>query len=291
MGLRAYWEVTKPRTWLLLVFTAVGGMLVAAGGRIYPYHFTLGILAVTLGCMGANTLTCYLDRDIDAVMVRTRMRPLPAGRIKPASKALYYGLALSASSLTLAYMVKPLASLLMLLGLLDNVVVYSMILKRRNPVNIIVGGFSGGMPTLIGWVVVPEPAKPILTAVLMAALVVLWIPSHIWSLALRYRDDYMAARVPMLPVVVSERAAVRCIASTSILLVAFSILLNLLGYFGALYLYVSIALGTVMLYLSMKLFRKPSKEMAWRLFKFTSPYLALIFTAMILDVYITGAWI
>jgi len=278
---KAYYEVTKPRVWYLLVFTALGGYVVAAGRSIDPYLFILTIVAVTLGSAGANTITCYIDRDIDAVMNRTRLRPIPSRRIYPAEKALYYGLTLAILSVALAMLINPIATLLMVFGLVDNIVIYSKVLKRRNPISIILGGFSGGAPTLIGYAAVKNTID--LTSLLMAALVVLWIPGHIWTLALYARDDYARARVPMLPVVVEERVAVRCIASTSILMVAFSLGIYFVGAFGAIYLTAAAILGAVVLAVNFWLVVKPSKERAWVGFKLSSPYLALIFLAMMLD--------
>jgi len=278
---KAYYEVTKPRVWYLLVFTALGGFVVAAGRNIDPYLFALTLVAVTLGSAGANTITCYIDRDIDAVMNRTRLRPIPTRRIYPAKKALYYGLVLASLSVFLALLINPIVALLMVFGLVDNIVIYSRVLKRRNPVSIILGGFSGGAPTLIGYAAVKNAID--LTSLLMATLVVLWIPSHIWALALYAKDDYARARVPMLPVVVSESVAVRCIASTSILMVAFSIGIYFVGAFGAIYLTAAAILGIVALAVNFWLVVKPSKERAWIGFKLSSPYLALLFLAMILD--------
>ncbi len=282
---KAYYEVTKPRVWYLLVFTALGGYIVAAGRSIDPYLFMLTIVAVTLGSAGANTITCYIDRDIDTVMNRTRLRPIPSRRIYPAEKALYYGLTLTILSVALAILINPIATLLMVFGLVDNIVIYSKVLKRRNPVSIILGGFSGGAPALIGYAAVKNTID--LTSLLMAALVVLWIPGHIWALALYARDDYARARVPMLPVVVDERVAVRCIASTSILMVAFSLGIYFVGAFGAIYLTAAAILGAVALAVNFWLVVKPSKERAWVGFKLSSPYLALIFLAMMLDKIVT----
>lgn len=283
--IKAYYEVTKPRIWYLLVFTALGGYVVAAGRNIDPYMVALTVVAVTLGSAGANTITCYIDRDIDAVMNRTRLRPLPTRRIYPAEKALYYGLVLASSSLFLALLINPIAALLMVFGLVDNIVIYSKFLKRRNPISIILGGFSGGAPALIGYAAVKNTID--LTSLLMAALVVLWIPSHIWALALYAKEDYARAKVPMLPVVVSESVAVRCIASTSILMVAFSIGIYFAGAFGAIYLTAAAILGAVALAVNFWLVVKPTKERAWIGFKLSSPYLALIFLAMMLDKIVT----
>jgi protoheme IX farnesyltransferase len=276
-----YFELTKPRTVILLTFTAFGTMVVAKGRDAPIDIMLLAIIAVTLGSSGANVLTCYIDRDIDAIMTRTKLRPLPSGRIS-ANRALYYGLILVALSLILALIINPLSSLLMLIGIMINVIIYSKILKRRNPVNIIIGGFSGGLPALIGYAAVKGTILEALPF-LIAGLVVLWIPTHIWSLALKYREDYAKAKVPMLPVVVEENVAIRCIASTTIILIIFTLAIYFIGFFGLIYLTVAGALSVAMLFLNIKLFLKPSERNAWIVFKFSSPYLALIFIAMMLD--------
>ncbi len=160
--------------------------------------------------------------------------------------------------------------------------VYSLFLKRRNPLNVVLGGISGGLPVIFGWAYVTGSIN--LTAIEMAALVVLWIPNHIWSLALRFREDYAKANVPMLPVVVEEKRVLRCIGSTSILLVAFSILLFYSNTFGLIYLAAAGVLGSAMLLLNFWLLFHPTRQNAWLVFKFSSPYLAITFLAMIVDV-------
>lgn len=276
-----YFEVTKPKIWFLLVFTAFGGLIVASGRDIPWFTGLIVLMAVTFGSAGSNTLTNYLDRDIDAVMNRTRLRPLPTRRIYPASRALYFGLALSVLSLILAATINLLCLILMALGIFDNVVVYSKLLKRRNPTNIILGGFSGGMPVLIGYAAVKNELSVLV--LFMAALVVVWIPTHIWSLALHSKEDYSKVNVPMLPVVVSEKTAVRVIAMASILMVALSLLLPLFSPLGIIYIYSASVLGMGMLVLSFWLFLRPIKEVSWIVFKASSPYLALVFLALIAD--------
>ncbi|MBI2184627.1 MAG: protoheme IX farnesyltransferase [Thaumarchaeota archaeon] len=277
-------EVTKPKIWSLLVFTALGGLIVAARGLPNPLTLLLGLASVTLGSAAANTLTNYNDRDIDAIMNRTKQRPIPSQRINPPEKALYYGLGLAILSVASALALNVLAGVLMLAGILDNVVVYSKLLKRRSPTNIILGGFSGGMPVMIGYAAVTGTVD--LASVIMAALVVLWIPTHIWSLALHSKDDYMRANIPMLPAVVREPVAVRCIASTTILMVIFSVLpfvFNLGPGFGTVYLVSAAILGALMFALNFWLVARPTRERAWVVFKFSSPYLALLFIGMMVD--------
>jgi len=153
-SVRAYVEVTKPASVLLLLFTGLAAMIVAAGGMDLPPGLLARLLpALALGCAGANTLTCYIDRDMDLVMERTRKRPIPSGRIHPPERALYWGLLLTAISLALAWTISPLVFVLALVGFADNVLIYSLLLKRRSALNIILGGFSGGIP-------VHRPGRP-----------------------------------------------------------------------------------------------------------------------------------
>ncbi len=282
-SLRPYLEVTKPKLVSLLVFTALVGMFVGARWAAVSLtwaDWALGLTAITLGCAGSNAITCYFDRDIDSLMDRTRRRPIPSGRIDPARNALYLGAALVAASLALALLRNVLSFAAIGLGVLDNVVVYSLLTKRRSPWNIILGSFSGGLPAVYGWTFATGSVT--LVPILMAALVVLWTPNHIWSLALRYRDDYARAGVPMLPVVLEEKQAVRCIACTSLLLVGFSVALDSLGAFGDAYLWTAAFLGGALIALNAWLLLRPTAAHAWVVFKFSSPYLAVIFLFMIL---------
>ena len=177
-------------------------------------------------------------------------------------------------------MLNLLSFLCILLGVVDNVVVYSMMTKRRSPLNIILGGFSGGLAPLFGWVYVANSIS--LTAILISSVVVLWIPSHIWSLAIYHQSDYERAGVPMLPVVGTEKA-IRCIASTVILLLVISIILYLYGRFGPVYLTLDLFSDIFVLAGNLCLFLNPSPDPAWRMFKISSPYLFLLFLGMIVD--------
>jgi protoheme IX farnesyltransferase len=275
-----YLEVTKPSSVLLLVFTAFGAMVVATDTYI-PEIILLALTAIAVGSAAANTLTNYFDRDIDAVMARTRHRPLPMSRIVPAKNALYLGLALAVVSVVLALLVNLLTALFGLMGLVINVLVYNRWLKRRSPVNIIIGGFAGGAPVLAGYAAVTNTVT--LDALLLAALVVLWIPTHIWSLALKYEQDYKVARIPMLPAVIGVQKAIRCIAATSVLLVIFSVLLYFQMGLGQIYLGVALVSGIIMLCLNIWLFVRSEERNAWIVFKFSSPYLALLFFALVVE--------
>jgi len=282
-GVKVYWEVTKPRIWYLLVFTAFMAALAASNIHnvpVSPLTWALLLASVTAGSAAANTLTNYIDRDIDAKMDRTRTRPIPSGRI-PAESALYYGLILAGISLGLSYMINIYAFGLMAFGLFDNIIVYSKWLKRRSTSNIILGGFSGGAPALIGYVAVTTATIEL--GLVMAGLVFLWIPTHIWSLALHIREDYAKANVPMLPVVKGESVSIRVIAGTTLMMVLFSVLPFFMNVFGLIYLVMASVLGAIIIAMSVSLLVKPTEKKSWTLFKFSSPYLALLFIGMVVD--------
>jgi protoheme IX farnesyltransferase len=277
-----YVEVTKPSTVALLVFTCVGSMVAAGGvGELSLGGWALALIAITAGCAAADTLTCYIDRDIDALMDRTKGRPLPGKRIDPPQKALVWGLFLAALSMGLSFLFNPLAALWMFLGLFDNVVIYSLLVKRRSCTNILLGSLSGGMPALFGWAVVQGTIS--WTPLLISLLVITWTPNHIWNLAIRYREDYARANVPMLPVVTNLKRAVNLIAMSVVFMVVESVLLGVVGEFGPAYFTVAILGGIVSLIGHAYLYLRPTERNAWLMFKLSSLYLALIFTGMIVD--------
>jgi protoheme IX farnesyltransferase len=278
-----YYELTKPKIWYLLVFTSFGAALTASllfHISIKPLTWMLLIGGVAAGSAAADTLTGYNDRDIDAIMDRTRGRPIPSGRISP-KNALAFGLILAAISLVFAWFINIWAIALMVFGLFDNIIVYSKWLKRRSQINIILGGFSGGAPALIGYVAVTT--QNIEIGLVMAGLVFLWIPTHIWSLALHVKKDYTRAGIPMLPVVSSEQKSVRVIAGTTLMMVVFSIFPFFLNQFGLLYLIAASVFGAAMVALSIWLLVRPSEKASWTVFKFSSPYLTALFIAFIID--------
>ncbi len=281
MAIRDYLRLTNPPIVGLLVFTAVAGGIIAGGARD-PLQL-LGIaVAITLSSMGARALTNYVDRDMDARMERTRDRPLPSGAIPP-PRALAYGIALAALGLvaTLPLGLVPVG--LVAIGLADNVIVYNVLTKRRTYWNIILGAPSGGIPVLVGYVAVAGRID--LTGILLASLVVLWTPIHIWSLAIRSREDYARAQVPMLPVVLGVRSGIRCIAATSALLAIFTLALPFVpgSPFGYATGIGAAGLGAVLIAASALLIHRPTLINAWRLFKLTSPYLAVLFLLMAVD--------
>lgn len=282
---RNYYELTKPKIWYLLVFTAFGAALTASllfNISIQPLTWLLLIGGVAAGSAAADTLTGYNDRDIDAIMDRTRGRPIPSGRVSP-QNALIFGLILTAISLIFSWFINIWAFALMTFGLFDNIIVYSKWLKRRSQINIILGGFSGAAPAMIGYVAVTT--QNIEIGLVMAGLVFLWIPTHIWSLALHFKRDYTKAGIPMLPVVSSEKKSVRIIACTTLMMVAFSILPFFFNQFGLIYLITASIFGVAMIGVSIWLLTKPSEKVSWIVFKFSSPYLTALFIAFMIDAF------
>jgi protoheme IX farnesyltransferase len=280
-----YYELTKPKIWYLLVFTAFGSALTASllfNIPITPLTWMLLLGGVAAGSAAADTITGYNDRDIDAIMDRTKDRPIPSGRISPRN-ALIFGIILTAIALIFSWLINLWVFLLMLFGLFDNIIVYSKWLKRRNQANIILGGFSGGVPALIGYVTVTTQNLEI--GLVMAGLVFFWIPTHIWSLALHVRKDYQKAKIPMLPVVCEEKRAVRVIAVTTLIMVLFSILPFFFNQFGQIYLITASLFGAIMMGLSLWLLLKPTEKASWTVFKFSSPYLTAVFIAFMVDAF------
>ena len=271
----------KPKIVLLLDFTAIMAFLVA-GPSISLLRLVVVTFAGTLASGGAGALNSYLDQDIDRAMRRTSQRPIPQGEVSPFN-ALVFGLALIGSGVLLSVVFLPLvAGLFIFLGAAIYVLFYTKYLKRRTTLNIVLGGTAGSCAPLAGW----AAATGNLTAVapwLMALLVFVWTPSHFWALAMRAVGDYTKAGIPMLPVVVGEKKTAEYIALNTFLLVPISLALVPFG-FGLVYLSIAALLGLGMILVDMKLVFNPTKSQAWTAFKFSSPYLAIVFLAMVLDV-------
>ncbi len=286
--IRDYYYVTKPNVISLLVFTGAAAYVATAGWSTSIITLLVVSAAVWLGSAAANTVGSYFDRNIDAVMSRTKSRPIPTGRI-PARHAAAYGIALLVGSISLSVaFLSWMSALAMLAGFIDYALVYSFLLKRRTALNIVGGGFSGVMPVLVGYFATAHQVISIATALFAGFLVFFWIPEHIWALAVRFKKDYQEAKVPMLPVVVSEKIAVQLIAITSIIMVMYSLAPIAYPALGLHLVYIGTAaiLGSAILALNLWLLRRPSPQRAWTVFKFSSPYLFFIFIGIIADILI-----
>lgn len=283
----AYVALTKPRIIELLLVTTVPVMFLAERG-IPPLWLILATLVGgTLSAGAANTLNCYLDRDIDALMHRTSSRPLVTGEISPRS-ALGFGVALAVvSTAWLATLVNPLSAVLALAALLFYVLIYTMLLKRRTSQNIVWGGAAGCMPALIGWSAVKNDVG--WPAVILFLVIFFWTPPHYWPLSMKFRDDYAAAHVPMLPVVEQSVVVARQVVVYSWLMVAMSLLLVPVAPMGWVYLVGAVVSGALFVAEAHRLLRAaragggPALLRPMRLFHFSITYVAILFLAVAVD--------
>ena len=279
-----YVQLMKPRIVVLLLVTTLCAMLVAAGGMPNVRVALAGLLGLGLSSGGANAVNMWYDRDIDAVMRRTRNRPVPAGRLS-ATSALWFGLACEAVSVAvLAAWTTPLAAVLSLAGFVYYVVVYTMGLKRRTPQNIVIGGGAGAFPPLVGWAAVTGGIG--LAPLLMFLIIFLWTPPHFWSLALYRQDDYRRAHIPMMPVARGERTTkVQSVVYAALTLLA-SVALYATGVVTAAYLVVALAAGLAFVAFTVRSLREHLPDVTWakRTFHFSLLYLAAVFGAMVVSV-------
>ena len=279
--IRAYVLLTKPRVIELLLVTTVPAMVLAEGGL--PSLTLIGavLLGGALAAGGANTINCWIERDRDRVMHRTRRRPLPAGQIEP-GHALVFGIALEAVAfLWLWGTVNLLAASLAVSAMLFYVFVYTIWLKPRSTQNIVIGGAAGAVPVLVGWAAVTGTLDA--PAWVLFAIVFCWTPPHFWALSLRYRDDYEAAGIPMLPVARGIASAARQILVYSLILVAVTLLLFRFESMGVVYLVAAVGLGGEFIWQAFGLHRDATPKRAMRLFTFSNTYLALLFAAIAVD--------
>jgi protoheme IX farnesyltransferase len=285
-SVRAYFLLTKPRIIELLLVTTVPTMFIAARGVPSPWLLAATLFGGTLSAASANVLNCYLDRDIDALMRRTARRPLPAHRVAPAD-ALRFGLVLGVAGFVWLWAtVNLLSAVLATSAILFYVFVYTIGLKRRSTQNIVIGGAAGAVPVLVGWAAVTGRVD--LPALVLFAIIFYWTPPHFWALSLRYRDDYAAAGVPMLPVVRGAKETSTQILYYTVLLVAVTLLLYPAGRMGAVYLAAAVALGGAFIWRALELRRDLTGQRAIRLFSFSNTYLALLFCAMAVDAVVRG---
>ena len=277
----AYYRLTKPRIVLLLLITTVPAMLLAAEGLPSPWLILATLAGGAAAAGSANSINMYLDRDIDAIMRRTRQRPLPAHAIAP-EQALRFGFVLGATAFYfLAVAVNVLAAVLALSAIAFYVFVYTMWLKRSTEQNIVIGGAAGAMPALVGWAAVTGTlAWP---AVVLFAIVFAWTPPHFWALAMRFSGDYAAAGVPMLPVVRGEAETRRQILLYSLVLFATTLLLVPVGHMGPVYTAAAVLLGGSFVYRTLQVWRSADDARTRRLFSFSILYLAGLFGAVGVD--------
>ncbi|WP_346327402.1 heme o synthase [Iodidimonas sp. SYSU 1G8] len=275
-----YLALLKPRVMSLVVFTGLVG-LVAAPGDIHPVLAILAILCIAVGAGASGALNMWYDSDIDAVMSRTKGRPIPAGRLTDGD-ALGFGVALSVGSVVvLGLFINVLSAALLAFTILFYVVVYTMWLKRRTAQNIVIGGASGALPPVIGWAAVTGTVS--WEPLLLFAIIFMWTPPHFWALSLFAKGDYEKVGVPMLPVVSGQRETRKQILIYSVLLVPLAISPSLLGMAGTLYGAVSSVLGAGFLVLAWRVWRGEDMTQPRRLFLFSILYLFALFAALLVE--------
>ena len=285
MGLKEIFEVSKPRIIILLVITAVTSMYAGSklvGPEIGYLEILHIIIAGSLASAGSSALNHYYDRDIDSKMKRTSNRPIPSGRSKDTT-ILIYGLGISAVSviyaaLTLNY----LCTFFIALGIFFYVIIYTVWLKRLNSSNIVIGGFAGSAASMAGWSAATGSID--ILGFLIGFLVFVWTPSHFWCLAMKLRDDYAEANVPMLPVVIGMQKTSKFILGNTLILIPYSLLLVLIpDGLGIVYTVIASVSGGLMLVYHYKLTKTPTSDFAWKAYKVTAPYLTIIFVGIALD--------
>jgi protoheme IX farnesyltransferase len=279
---RVYVALTKPRIIELLLVTTLPTMLVARRG--VP-SLTLMLATVAGGALaagGANAMNMVLDRDIDKVMHRTRNRPLVTGEVTPRAAMVFAVVLEAAAFAELWSSVNLLSAVLAVAATAFYVVVYTMWLKRTSSQNIVIGGAAGAVPVLVGWTAVTDRLG--WAPLVLFAVIVIWTPPHFWALAIRYREDYAAAKIPMLPAVTTLRRTARQILVYTVLLVAVTVLFAAVGHMGALYLVGALVLGALFIGFALRLRREQTARAAMALFHYSITYLSLLFVAMAGDV-------
>ena len=275
-----YLKLLKPRVMSLVVFSGLAGLLLAPG-NLHPILAIVAVLCIAVGSGAAGAINMWYDRDIDAVMERTKLRPIPNGRIAPGD-ALGFGIVLAVGSVAIMGLTVSIpAALLLTVAILFYVFVYTIWLKRRTPQNIVIGGAAGAFPPMIGWAAVT--GNVCVESIVLFALIFFWTPPHFWSLALYRAGDYEKAGVPMLPVVAGKRETKRQIIIYTLVLLPLAVAPALLGVTGWLYGIFSLILGLLFLASAVAVWMDKTERASRRMFTFSIIYLFLLFTLMIVD--------
>jgi len=283
LGVREVLEISKPRIVVLLVITAVTSMYAASkliGPELDYFGLLHIIIAGSLASAGSSALNHYYDKDIDLLMKRTSSRPIPSGKMK-ANHVLIYGVCVSAASVIYAaFTLNLFSTFFIALGIFFYVIIYTAWLKRLNPSNIVIGGFAGSAASMAGWSAATGSMD--ILGFLVGFLVFVWTPSHFWCLAMKIRDDYAEAKIPMLPVVIGMQKTSNYILVNTAILLPYSLMLYAFG-LGVVYLAVAAVSGGLMLAYHYRLTKNPTSEFAWKAYKVTAPYLTIIFVGIALD--------
>ena len=282
---RDYYELTKPRVVMLIVFTAIVGMFVSVPGWPGVMPLLFGTLGIGLAASSAAVYNHVLDARIDIQMMRTRGRPLPQGKLTEKS-ALTFATALCIiSMLILWFLVNPLTAILTFCSLIGYAVIYTGWLKRATPQNIVIGGAAGAAPPILGWTAVTNEVEA--GALLMFLIVFVWTPPHFWALAIARKEEYAKVDIPMLPVTHGEAYTRLNILLYSILLVLVTILPYLIGMSGVIYLLTALVLDVYFMYFAIQMYRVPDDmELPMKMFKYSISYLGYLFAALLVDHYL-----
>ncbi len=281
---RDYVELTKPKVSLLIVFTALVGMVLASPGMVPLSALLFGTVGIALASGSAAAFNHVLDRRIDEKMARTRRRPLPTGHLSKRQAVIFAAVLAAASMLVLGFGVNPLTAVLSFLTLIGYAMVYTMWLKRATPQNIVIGGAAGAAPPILGWAAVTNHVDS--QALLLFLIIFTWTPPHFWALAIARRDEYAKAGIPMLPVTHGIPYTRLQIVLYTILMVLTTLFPYLIGMSGLIYLAAAIVLNGRFLYFALELQRGLRPDMPIRTFRFSINYLMLLFAALILDHYL-----
>ena len=282
-SVKDYVLLMKPRVMSLVVFTSLCGLALAPGD-IHPFIAFTAILCVTLGAGSAAAINMWYDRDIDAIMKRTQMRPLVTGAISP-DNALSFGVILGfLSSLLMALCVNLCAAALLIFTILYYIFIYTMWLKRSSPQNVVIGGVAGAVPPMIGWAAVTNDIS--LESLILFAIIFIWTPPHSWALTLFRNDDYRSCNIPMMPVIKGEYYTKKQILIYSIILLFTSLLPYFTGFAGNMYLITAAVSGVFFLGLALSLFRDKNHRNAKRLFLYSIFYLFVLFFTLLLQVFV-----
>ena len=282
ISLNNYFQLMKPRVMSLVIFTCVVGLLIAPN-QVDFLTAALSLIAVTFGAGAAGALNMWYESDLDALMKRTCLRPIPMGKISR-NQALVFGITTSFASVIALYFFSNLLSAIMLaITILFYVVVYTIWLKQRTPQNIVIGGAAGAFPPMIGWSI--ATGNITLEPIFLFLIIFFWTPSHFWALSLYKTEDYANAKIPMLPVVSGIKTTKINIFVYSIILFFISIAPYFFGYFGLTYFVSSLLLGSYYVYLCYRLLTDESevKKIAKKIFVYSILYLFLIFTIILID--------
>lgn len=282
---RDYYELTKPRVVMLIVFTAIVGMFVSVPGWPGVMPLVFGTLGIGLASSSAAVFNHVLDARIDIQMMRTRGRPLPQGKLTERSALTFATVLCILSMIILVLLVNPLTAILTFVSLIGYAVVYTVWLKRATPQNIVIGGAAGAAPPVLGWTAVTNEVEA--GALLMFLIIFVWTPPHFWALAIARKEEYAKVDIPMLPVTHGEAYTRLNILLYTILLVLVTVLPYLIGMSGVIYLAAALVLDAFFLYYAIQMYRVPEDmELPMKTFRFSISYLGFLFCAVLVDHYL-----